>query len=180
MLPATSFTRRTCGFALAALCLLPTPAAASPIVRPWPQGKPTPRLVLHDMDGKRWDLHRLRGRAVVLNFWATWCEPCRSEMPSLELLATRHADDPVTVLTVNHQEGLLAIRRFVDQLGMTLPVLRDVDGTATGAWTPRMFPTTVLVDAQGRPRVSVLGECDWTGPLARGLMRDLLAAPPRR
>src|SRR5262245_15824116 len=82
-------------------------------LRPWAPSRPAPPLSLTDLDGKAWDLTTLHGRAVLINFWATWCEPCREEMPSLEALAKRHRADPVVVLTVNYQESEPGIRRFL-------------------------------------------------------------------
>jgi hypothetical protein len=78
------------------------------------------------------------------------------------------------VLAVNYQEGERTVRRFVETTGLTLPVALDADGSATRAWTTRMFPSTVLVARDGRPRKLVMGEADWTGPAARQWMDDLL------
>jgi thiol-disulfide isomerase/thioredoxin len=145
------------------------------MLRTWPAGKTVPPLALTDLDGKAWDLAKLKGQPVLLNFWATWCEPCRSEMPSLELLATRYEKAGLLVLAVNYKEATPAIRRFLQALPFSLPILLDRDGDATSAWTPRVFPTTVLIDRDGTPRQSVLGELDWTGAEARALVESLLA-----
>ena len=153
----------------------PGPARAAHVVRPWPPGKPTPALALTDMDGKAWTMEALRGKVVVLNFWASWCEPCRTEMPSLEQLATRHERAGLTVLAVNFQEALSAIKRFLDVQPVSLPILLDRDGAAAAAWTPRVFPTTVLIDRHGTPRTQVLGDLDWLGADARLLIEPLLA-----
>ena len=166
--------------ALATLALLALPGvarAAAPTVRPWPAGKAAPGLDLIDLDGKPWRLAALQGRAVMLNFWATWCEPCRAEMPSLELLATRHERDGLVVVTVNYQESATVIKRFLETLPITLPILLDSAGAATQAWTPRVFPTTVLIDRTGQPVHVVVGEFDWTGAEARALVESLLARP---
>ena len=158
---------------------LPGLARAAYLVRPWPEGKVAPALGLVDMDGKPWSLAALKGQPVLLNFWASWCEPCRAEMPSLELLATRHERAGLAVLAVNYQEDTPKIKRFLDVLPFSLPILLDKDGAATGAWTQRVFPTTVLIDRFGAPRSSVIGELDWMGPVARDLLHPLLAAGPK-
>jgi thiol-disulfide isomerase/thioredoxin len=158
-----------------AASMWPLRAQASYIVRPWPEGKAAPALGLTDLDGKRWDLAALAGQVVVLNFWASWCEPCRAEMPSLELLATRHEREGLTILSVNYQEPLPTIKRFLDALPFSLPILLDRDGAVASLWTPRVFPTTVLIDRSGVPRQSVLGELEWNGPVAGALIAPLLA-----
>ncbi|MEK8049945.1 TlpA disulfide reductase family protein [Ideonella sp. DXS22W] len=144
--------------------------------RPWPKQKPTPALDLPLLDGGRWRLAEQRGHPLVLNFWASWCGPCRAEMPALELMALRHAADGLRVLCINHRESPLAIRRFTEAIDLSLPVALDADGAASAAWTPKLFPTTVLVSRSGRPLGQVLGELDWAGAAARALLAQLLAA----
>ena len=166
------------GAAVAALAGLsaawPVQAAAAHTARPWPAGKPTPEFALTDLEGKVWTLAALRGKPVLLNFWASWCEPCRTEMPSLERLATRHERAGLTVLAVNYREALPAIQRFLGVQPVSLPILLDREGDAAAAWTPRVFPTTVLIDRRGTPRQQVLGGLDWLGADAAALVLPLL------
>jgi len=175
MTPYLSTRRALLAFAAAA----PFGAAAAYQLRDWPSGQAVPVFLLNDLDGKAWSLSDLRGRAVLLNFWATWCEPCRAEMPSLQALAQRHAADGLVALTVNYQESDLTIRRFLEKTPITLPVLLDRDGAASKAWTPRVFPSTVLIDRTGRPRRVVVGEVDWSGEDAKAWMADLLKSVSR-
>ncbi|HET7525629.1 MAG TPA: TlpA disulfide reductase family protein [Burkholderiaceae bacterium] len=170
-----SFDRRVlvCGALAAAV------GARAHQLRPWTATR-APPLSLSDLDGKTWELTALEGRAVLLNFWATWCEPCREEMPSLEVLAKRHRADPMVVLTVNYQESESGIRRFLERVPLGLPVLLDRDGSATKAWTPRVFPTTVLIDRSGHPRHQVVGAVDWAGAEARQWVAELLASGGQR
>jgi len=146
---------------------------------PWNAARPAPTLSLSDLNGKVWDLPSLQGHAVLLNFWATWCEPCLEEMPSLEALARRHDGEPLRVLTVNYQESEPGIRRFLERVPLALPVLLDRDGATTKAWTPRVFPTTVLIDRSGRPRQQVVGAVDWAGEAPGQWVRELLAGGVR-
>jgi thiol-disulfide isomerase/thioredoxin len=158
-----------------AAALVGRSAQAAYQVRPWAPDRPVPRLELNDLNGKPWSLAAQRGQVVVMNFWATWCEPCRAEMPSLELMAQRLENDGVTVVAVNYQEPIPAIRRFLEAQPVTLPILLDRNGDAASAWTPRVFPSTVLIDRAGQPRLTVLGELDWTGSAARALVDPLVA-----
>lgn len=173
-----TFRRRLLGLSLAgvAAVALPGMARAGHMLRAWPEGKAVPPFALTDLDGKTWSLAALKGQPVLLNFWASWCEPCRSEMPSLELLATRHERAGMVVLAVNSKEAASVVKRFLDVQPLTLPILLDRDGATTAAWTPGVFPTTVLIDRQGVPRHSVLGDLDWMGPVARELVEPLLLA----
>lgn len=143
----------------------------------WPRGQATPTLHLDDVEGKPWRLDALRGRPVLLNFWASWCEPCRAEMPSLELLAAHHEAQGLQVLAVNHRETDGAIRRFLGQTGLSLPILRDRDGAAAKAWGVRIFPTTIAIGRSGRAAFSVIGELDWTGDSARQWLEPVLLSP---
>ena len=141
---------------------------------PWPRSRATPGLDLPTWAGPPWRLDEARGQVIVINFWASWCEPCRTELPSLELLAQRHLDDRVQVITVNHRETDGALRRYLAAEPLSLPVLRDRDGAASRAWGARVFPTTVVVDRKGLPAFSVVGEIDWAGADARRWLRELI------
>lgn len=140
---------------------------------PWTAG-PTPPLTLTDLRGQSWSLSAQRGRVVLLNFWATWCEPCRAEMPALQALAERLGPARLAVIGVNYQESEARIERFVAAAALTFPVLLDRDGAATRAWTRRIFPTSVLVGPDGRARQVIVGEFDWNGPQAASLITALL------
>lgn len=143
----------------------------------WPTTQPTPPFELESLDGRQVSLAALRGTPLLLNFWASWCEPCRAEMPSLELLEARYAAAGLKVLTINFRETDGTVRRFVEQTGLSLTVLRDRDGGTAQAYGVRVFPTTVAIDHSGRARFLVRGEIDWLGREASAWMRPLLGAP---
>lgn len=167
--------RRAALATLAALATAPLAAAEPPVQRrPWPAGQATPALDLADLDGRPWRLAEQRGRVVALNFWASWCEPCREEMPALQLMAQRHEADGLLVVAVNHREGAGTIRRFAEQTGLDLPVLRDADGQVARAFGVRVFPSTVFVRRDGRAEFSVVGATDWGAEPARGWVQALL------
>lgn len=145
----------------------PTLAVGAQFQQPQPWSRKTsPSLQLPDLDGAVWSLAAQRGKPVLLNFWASWCEPCRSEMPSLEQLALRHKDRGLQVLAVNYREGTAAVRRFIDATALQLPVLRDVDGRAARAFGVHIFPSSVAINRLGQVRFVVVGECDWSSPAA--------------
>jgi Thiol-disulfide isomerase and thioredoxins len=108
------------------------------------------------------DLRELRGKVVVLNFWATWCEPCRDEMPSLQRLRTKMSAKPVEVLTVNYGEFPQRIEPFMKKQNIDLPVLLDTQKDAAKAWNAGGLPITFIVDRQGEVRYWVFGERDWS------------------
>jgi len=171
--PSFSLGRRRGLAALAALAL-PLAARAEPEPRPWAAGRPVPPLDLPGHGGPGWRLENARGKPVLLNFWASWCEPCRSELPSLELLAERHAAEGLVVMTINYKETAARIDRFLELMPMSLPILRDADGLVSSAWGARVFPTTVLIGRDGRPRSTVIGEVDWLAEPARRWLAPLL------
>jgi len=171
--------RRALGVALAAgasFCL-PGRALAANVVKTWPSARPVPELELADLDGKPWKLAAHAGKVVLLNFWATWCEPCRLEMPSLDAVAAKLKPQGLVVCAVNYKESAEVIRRFLERMPFKPTILLDPDGDATSDWTPRVFPSTVLIGRNGKPTHVVVGELDWMGGVAKDLLEPLLAAP---
>lgn len=179
-MPAPSYPpRRRCLLAVAGMAAAalagPVPAAVEPPPRRrWPAGRATPRLILPGHDGPAWSLAAARGQVVLLNFWASWCEPCLAELPSLERLAQRHAREGLQVLAVNHRESEAAIVRFLARQPTRLTVLRDADGAAARAFGVNVFPTTVAIDRHGRASFSVVGETDWSDGPASAWVAELL------
>ena len=165
----------------AALALLAGPARAQAgfEAQPWPAHKAPPLQAGIDASGKPLLLKDLRGQALVINFWATWCEPCREEMPSLALLAQSQSGK-LRVLAVNFKELSAAVNQFVATTSLTIPTLRDPDGALARAWGIRVFPSTVLIGADGQVRSVVRGALDWHGDAAAPLIAPLLpgAAAP--
>ncbi len=165
----------------AALALLAGPALAQTgfEVQPWPAHKAPPLHAGLDASGKPLLLKDLRGQALAINFWATWCEPCREEMPSLALLAQSQSGK-LRVLAVNFKESPATVSQFVAATGLAIPTLRDPDGALARAWGIRVFPSTVLIGADGQVRSVVRGALDWHGDAAARLIAPLLpgAAAP--
>ena len=108
-----------------------------------------------------------RGKAVVINFWATWCEPCREEMPSLARLATRWQARGLVVLTVAVADNAKRVDDFLWETlpeKQTLPVLHDHEQTISRAWGARALPTTVVLDRRHRVVLRGMGAIDWDAP----------------
>jgi thiol-disulfide isomerase/thioredoxin len=158
------------------LGLAGTSCAAQEVHLPAWTGGPTPSLALKDPDGRLHDLAEYRGRALLVNFWATWCAPCREELPSLERLRDILRGRPFDVLTVNVAEGESRVRRFLTDLPLGLPILLDRDGNAQRAWGVRGLPATFLLDREGTIRYWYLGELDWAQPKILRTVESLLPA----
>ena len=107
-----------------------------------------PDFRLHTLAGDEVALHDFQGRWVLLNFWATWCTPCREEMPTLQRLADTHADH-LTVLGINMREETTLIQPFLDELDITFPILLQPDNDTLLAYRVRGLPLTFLVDPEG-------------------------------
>ncbi len=161
--------------ALLALCsfLLGSNAAQGGELKPWTGGA-TPALALRDPAGKPHKLADYRGKVVVVNFWATWCEPCREEMPSLQALRTELAGKGFEVLAVNLMESSERIAAFRDSELIDLPVLMDRDGAAAKRWKVSMLPISYIIDRKGAIRYQLVGEATWTGPKVAPLIERLL------
>ena len=140
-------------------------------------GTASPALELRDMAGKVHRLSDYRGKVVLINFWATWCEPCRDEMPSMQKLRQRmesRAKGSFVVLAVNHAENEIRIGTFLRQYPLDFPVLLDPFGEAWRAFKPGLLPTSFLVGRDGRLRYRVLGELDWSGAQAEAVVARLM------
>ena len=166
------------GVAAVAFAAAATAAAAEGEIKPW-KGKATPRLAGVDLAGKNVDLKDFRGRVVVVNFWATWCEPCKDEMPSLERMKAKLAGRPLEVLTVNYGEFPEKIAPFVARERIALPVLLDPQKDAARDWKVAGLPMTFIVDSKGRVRLWVFGERDWSTADTVKIVETLLAEAPR-
>ena len=147
-------------------------------IKPW-KGKATPALAGADLEGRAVDLKEMRGRVVLVNFWATWCDPCKAEMPSLQRLHANSPGKPLDVLTVNYGEFPQKISQFLERERIVLPVLLDTQKEAARDWGVGGLPMTFIVDAKGRVRFWVYGERDWNDAASVRLIDKLLAEAPR-
>ena len=118
------------------------------------------------------------GRVLVLNFWATWCGPCKEEMPSLARLQSQFDSAQVSVVTVTSDRYPQGIKQVLDQLGITLPVLFDEDEELSRHFMVRGLPTTVLLDRSGRTVGRAVGPRAWDSKESIALVRQVLEQKP--
>jgi len=113
------------------------------------EGKLAPNFLLETLDGKEMRLSDLRGQPVVINFWATWCQPCRKEVPELVAAYNSYRERGLVILGVNLQEGKGIVRPFAEDFGMNFPILIDRDGEVGDEYRVLCLPTTYFVDRDG-------------------------------
>ncbi|MBI2886867.1 MAG: redoxin domain-containing protein [Chloroflexi bacterium] len=113
-------------------------------------GTPAPDFKLETLDGQRVSLRDFRGRPVMLNFWATWCPPCRSEMPDMENVYGELKSKDLVILAVNVQEARAPVDKFVQQFGLTFPILMDFNGDVVQQYGVISLPTSYFIDKEGR------------------------------
>jgi len=136
----------------------PPPSSVPTAARAYPPGTPAPALRLPGLDGRPVDLAALRGRPVVVNFWATWCEPCVREFPLLRQAAAGHRADGLAVVGVLTGDRPAAARDFVGAYGATWPVGLDPAATTAGRWGAVGLPHTYFVRPDGTLASHQLGE----------------------
>ncbi len=139
------------------------------------KGDLAPTFSLPTLDGGATDLAALRGKVVVLNFWATWCPPCVDEMPSLEKLHRALGSEGLVVLGVSVDEDEATLRSFIQKVGVTFPTLRDPGGRGpSAAYRTTGYPETFVLDPQGVLLDKYIGPAEWATPEAIDHFRELL------
>ena len=136
---------------------------------PAPQaGFLAPDFTLETLEGESITLSDLRGQVVLVNFWATWCPPCKAEMPAFQQAYTDYADEGFVIVAVNaiQQDSVSAIETFRASNGLTFPIVLDTDGDTSRAYQVRSLPTSFFVDKEGIISEVVIG-----GPMAEALIR---------
>jgi cytochrome c biogenesis protein CcmG, thiol:disulfide interchange protein DsbE len=147
-------------------------------LRPAPAGaaQPAPSLTLPALDGSNVALDDLRGQVVLINVWATWCPPCRAEMPALQTAYDHYRDEGFVVLAVNQREDAARVESFMGQYGLTFPALLDRDGVVAQQYGAPYLPASFFVDRAGQIRTT------YRGPIpprvVSGTIEQLLAEAP--
>lgn len=135
-----------------------------------------PDFTLKNLDGDDISLSSYRGKLVFLNFWATWCGPCREEMPSMQALYDDLNEDGFEIVAVNLQESQRTVSKFIDQNGYTFPVLLDSNGKVGGTYGARSIPTSYLIDTKGNAVGFIVGSRSWTEPEVKQTFNNWLPA----
>ncbi len=139
-------------------------SASAPAVgqlAPWPQGKAVPAFTALALDGTTRTLADYAGKPLILNFWATYCAPCRLEIPQFNQLLAQHRAQGLRVLAVNHGEMPARVLQFLQTVPFDGDVLLDRSQRQLPAWGGMALPTSFVIDAQGRVRFWHMGEIDW-------------------
>lgn len=143
-----------------------------------PLSKPVeaPSFKLEDMDEYEYDFSEYRGQVVLLNFWATWCPPCRREMPSMERIYQKYQDKNFTVLAINQMEDGDSIFAFTGTLTPqpTFNILLDNKSTVSQSYDVRGLPTTYLIDKKGRVRYRAVGGREFDHPEVEKIIQSLM------
>lgn len=138
-------------------------------------GAQAPDFQLIDLQGNWQALPDHRGKVVLLNFWATWCGPCRVEMPSMERVYQDLKDEGFAILAISSDpQGSIVTRPFVASQGLTFPILHDSDYRVSGSYGVRTLPMSFLIDRNGTLTQRVFGARDWNSAEAREVIRGLL------
>jgi thiol-disulfide isomerase/thioredoxin len=131
-------------------------------------------FTLKDLNGQDVSLSSFEGKVVFLNFWATWCVPCRTEMPSIERLYQEFKNDGLVILAINYREDTDKIKPFLDEVKISFPILLDSEGKTVTEYKIRALPTSYVIDRKGLLVGSALGDRDWANEDAKKLIKKLL------
>jgi peroxiredoxin len=139
-------------------------------------GKPAPDFALSDMNGKKVALSEFKGKVVILNFWATFCGPCKEEMPSLNNLYLTLKKDGLIVLAISTDDSEKPVQSFIKAKAIAFPVLIDKDQQVFyDRYTVLGLPTTFIIDRDGIIREKILGDRPWDGPDMKAKIGSLLS-----
>ena len=129
---------------------------------PWPESAKKLQWSFQDTQSQVWFLESMRGKKVVINFWATWCAPCKDELPTLQIFSDLQDPTQTAVITINVKEHPSRALRFMQSQNMTLPLVSDPQGDLAQKFGIKVFPTSLLVDKNGQIKWRIVGEVDWT------------------
>jgi peroxiredoxin len=131
-------------------------------------------FTLKTLDGRSLTLSQLKGKVVFLNFWATWCPPCRAEMPSMEALYQQFKDAGLEVVAVDLQESVAEVKAFIADNKLTFPVALDTSGNVGNNYNTQSIPATYIIDRDGKILAQAVGSRNWNTPAITAAFQALL------
>lgn len=143
-------------------------------VQPVHNQTPAPSFALPPLEGRSLASGSLRGKVILINFWATWCGPCKEEMPALQRLRHTFSSDEFVLLAITTDHQREAITEFVKALGLSFPILLDETKDVSAAFGVRGLPTTVLISKNGQVLGRAVGSRDWDSQEAIALIRSVM------
>lgn len=140
-----------------------------------PLPRPAPDFLLPDLSGQSVRLSQLKGKVVLLNVWATWCAPCRQEMPTMQTLHQRLKNADFVMLAVSQDaDGAKAVQPYLQEGGFTFPVLLDMQGEVGRKYAVAGYPETFIINRQGDIVHHHIGYNDWSLPAVEAALRRLI------
>jgi len=136
--------------------------------------KQAPDFVAQTLTGQAVNLSAQRGKVVFLNLWTTWCPPCREEMPAMQALSKKFSDEDFVILAVSEDDGVPAVKKFVDEMRLDFPVLIDSTGAVGRRYGITGYPETFLIDREGKQVARFIGPRDWRDPAFERDLRTLI------
>ena len=144
-------------------------------INPIKSNKKAPDFSLTDLNGKGVEIKQFKGKVIFLNFWATWCGPCKEEMPSLEVLHRQFKEKNFVLLTISvDYEGIKPVQEFINKHQYTFPVLLDPKGETLDLFEVKGIPTTFLIDKKGKMVGKAIGPRDWKSVEVVSLLNFLI------
>ncbi|OGP66951.1 MAG: hypothetical protein A2170_13570 [Deltaproteobacteria bacterium RBG_13_53_10] len=145
-------------------------------IKPIKDKKTVPNISLESLNGGKVELKNvIKGKVVFLNFWATWCGPCKEEMPSMEALYKQYKDKDFIFLTISvDYEGLPPVKAFIEKTRYTFPVLLDPKNDTLDLFAVTRIPTTFIIDREGRMIGLALGPRNWKSPEVESILNQLI------
>ena len=137
-------------------------------------GRDAPLLKLKNLDGDVWNIDSARGHWVFVHFWASWCGPCRKEMPTIQAIIPKFENTNLKIVLINTAESYDTAFGFIGSIAPELDTLLDTDGQTTERWQPRGLPSTYFVDPKGKLRYLALGGRAWNDPVYLDFLHSLI------
>jgi len=148
-----------------------TPVTSGPVA----VDQSAPDFTLSDLNGRSYTLSQLRGKVVIVNFWATWCPPCRKEMPSMEQLHRELSGEGLVLLAINiEKDGRRTVAQFLSSNPHSFPILLDEQEVVQKRYGVYQFPESFIIRKDGIIDDKVIGAIDWAEPRTVAYFRDLL------